>query len=145
MASTDEFWRICDDQGVCHCDWRLTIYGCEEEDQLRAMYIALAVVSGLVGVLGEAFHNFVFSIHDAYTYISCTQLLWYYTIESSISNSKSLICGRGIRGLSPSSQWACLEQYLTCVGTTPKICQHVVLKIQQPFRSTNGTRYYSGD
>ncbi|CDS03581.1 hypothetical protein LRAMOSA00983 [Lichtheimia ramosa] len=50
MASTDEFWKICNDDGVCHCDWRLTIYGCEEEQQLRAMYIALAVLSGLVGV-----------------------------------------------------------------------------------------------
>lgn len=59
MASTDEFWKICNDDGVCHCDWRLTIYGCEEEQQLRAMYIALAVLSGLVGVFGKPLHSFV--------------------------------------------------------------------------------------
>lgn len=90
MASTDEFWRICDDQGVCHCDWRLTIYGCEEEHQLRAMYIALAVVSGLVGVFGEAFHNFVFSIHDAYIYISCTHSIYGIIPSSRQSQTTNL-------------------------------------------------------
>lgn len=85
MASNEEFWRICDDQGVCHCDWRLTIYGCEEESQLRAMYIALAVVSGLVGVFGEPFHNFVSRsmtlIHIQYISFAAFMVLYHRVVN----------------------------------------------------------------
>ncbi|KAJ8661317.1 hypothetical protein O0I10_003067 [Lichtheimia ornata] len=50
-ASYDGFWKICDDNGVCHCDWRLTVYGCEEEQHMVPFYIALAAFSGLVGTM----------------------------------------------------------------------------------------------
>lgn len=46
------FWRYCDADGVCHCDWRLTITGCEEHNALKVIYIVNAVVSGLVGLVG---------------------------------------------------------------------------------------------
>lgn len=52
-ASYDGFWKICDDNGVCHCDWRLTVYGCEEEKHMVPFYIALAAFSGLVGTMGK--------------------------------------------------------------------------------------------
>ncbi|KAI8140304.1 hypothetical protein BJV82DRAFT_671734 [Fennellomyces sp. T-0311] len=45
-----EFWRICDDKGVCHCDWRLTATGCEEESALKIMYIINAVASAFLTV-----------------------------------------------------------------------------------------------
>ncbi|KAI7850626.1 hypothetical protein BDC45DRAFT_518082 [Circinella umbellata] len=43
-----EFLRICDDSGICHCDWRLTIHGCEEESALKVVYIVDAIASGLL-------------------------------------------------------------------------------------------------
>ena len=47
-----EFLRICDDTGVCHCDWRLTIHGCEEESALKVIYIVDAIASGLLAATG---------------------------------------------------------------------------------------------
>ncbi|KAI9316337.1 hypothetical protein BX666DRAFT_1949550 [Dichotomocladium elegans] len=56
-----DFWKICDGQGNCHCDWRLTIYGCYEEEHMRPLYIALAAVSGLVGLgaTGLLYHRVI--------------------------------------------------------------------------------------
>ncbi|KAI9322284.1 hypothetical protein BX666DRAFT_1893461 [Dichotomocladium elegans] len=48
-ATADGFSRICDENGICHCDWRLTIYGCEEEVHMRPFYISLAAISGVIG------------------------------------------------------------------------------------------------
>lgn len=47
------FWRVCDDQGVCHCDWRLTLGNCEENEAMYIMYIINAVWSGLVSIIGN--------------------------------------------------------------------------------------------
>ncbi|KAI8139574.1 hypothetical protein BJV82DRAFT_672544 [Fennellomyces sp. T-0311] len=50
----DEFWRICDDSGKCHCDWRLTVTGCEEESAFKAMYIVNGIASGILAVAASA-------------------------------------------------------------------------------------------
>lgn len=47
MSQHSTFWRVCDDSGVCHCDWRYTIDDCEEEKIARSVYTATAVVSGI--------------------------------------------------------------------------------------------------
>ncbi|KAG2223138.1 hypothetical protein INT45_005694, partial [Circinella minor] len=44
-------WTVCDVDGICHCDWRLTAKGCEQEDTVKIIYIINAVISGLVGLL----------------------------------------------------------------------------------------------
>ena len=46
-------WTVCDVDGICHCDWRLTAKGCEQEDTIKIIYIINAVISGLVGLLGK--------------------------------------------------------------------------------------------
>lgn len=46
MSQNSTFWRVCNDLGVCHCDWRYTIIDCEEEKIARSVYIATGVVSG---------------------------------------------------------------------------------------------------
>lgn len=47
------FWRICNDEGVCHCDWRLTLGDCEEDVPMRIIYIINAVLSGLGSAFGK--------------------------------------------------------------------------------------------
>ncbi|ORX62527.1 hypothetical protein DM01DRAFT_1379204 [Hesseltinella vesiculosa] len=47
----DIFWRKCDDTNICHCDWRLQVYGCQESGVIRLMYIGNAVLSSIFGVL----------------------------------------------------------------------------------------------
>ncbi|KAI9493193.1 hypothetical protein BDB00DRAFT_388888 [Zychaea mexicana] len=42
-------WAVCDTDGVCHCDWRLTAHGCEQDDTMKTIYIVNAVLSGIVG------------------------------------------------------------------------------------------------
>ena len=44
--------RHCNDGGVCHCDWRLTIYDCEEANAMYYVYIINIALSGLVVAVG---------------------------------------------------------------------------------------------
>ena len=44
--------RYCSN-GVCHCDWHLTIFNCEEESALRIINIVLIVISGLGMAIGK--------------------------------------------------------------------------------------------
>ncbi|KAI8883689.1 hypothetical protein K501DRAFT_183885 [Backusella circina FSU 941] len=46
-----KFWLICEDN-VCHCDWRYSIVGCDEEYYARIFYIVTAVTSGLLAIIG---------------------------------------------------------------------------------------------
>ena len=48
-----EYIRLRDDDGVYHCDWRLTISNCPEEQVLRVMYIVEAIVSAVFVLLGN--------------------------------------------------------------------------------------------
>lgn len=43
--------RHCFD-GVCHCDWRLTIYGCEETNAMWWIYLVNIILSALVITVG---------------------------------------------------------------------------------------------
>ncbi|KAF7727795.1 hypothetical protein EC973_007026 [Apophysomyces ossiformis] len=45
------FWRICDNEQRCHCDWRLTITHCQEQQAMKIMYIGQASLSGVVAVI----------------------------------------------------------------------------------------------
>ena len=45
------FWRVCDEAGVCHCDWRYTIYGCEEETIAKILYTITAIITGLLATI----------------------------------------------------------------------------------------------
>ncbi|KAG2218098.1 hypothetical protein INT45_000021 [Circinella minor] len=45
------FWRICDDEGNCHCDWRLTLGDCYEDAPMRIIYIINAIGSAIVTVI----------------------------------------------------------------------------------------------
>ncbi|KAI9260617.1 hypothetical protein BDA99DRAFT_560685 [Phascolomyces articulosus] len=47
------FWRICDDEGNCHCDWRLTLGDCYEDTPMRIIYIINAIGSAIVTVIGR--------------------------------------------------------------------------------------------
>ncbi|KAI9274331.1 hypothetical protein BDA99DRAFT_497176 [Phascolomyces articulosus] len=44
-------WTVCDVDGVCHCDWRLTASGCEQQETIKIIYIVNAALSGFVGCL----------------------------------------------------------------------------------------------
>ncbi|KAI8141442.1 hypothetical protein BJV82DRAFT_176264 [Fennellomyces sp. T-0311] len=49
-----ELWRICEEDGRCHCDWRLTAYGCDDEESTFInIYIVNAAVSGIVGLIAS--------------------------------------------------------------------------------------------
>ncbi|KAJ8655640.1 hypothetical protein O0I10_008729 [Lichtheimia ornata] len=48
------FWRICDDNGNCHCDWRLTLGDCAEDQAMRIIYIINIIGSAVVSVIGIA-------------------------------------------------------------------------------------------
>ncbi|ORX57369.1 hypothetical protein DM01DRAFT_1333995 [Hesseltinella vesiculosa] len=50
--NTTTFWRICDSQGVCHCDYRLTIYHCVEQDDFYKMNLAVIIATALGLVAG---------------------------------------------------------------------------------------------
>ncbi|KAG2235780.1 hypothetical protein INT48_001006 [Thamnidium elegans] len=58
MSQESTFWRVCNDVGECHCDWRYTIYDCKEETIAIAVYIATAIVSALctVALAGILYH-----------------------------------------------------------------------------------------
>lgn len=47
------FWRICDDNGNCHCDWRLTLGDCDENDAMHIIYIINIIGSAIVSVIGN--------------------------------------------------------------------------------------------
>lgn len=51
MSQESTFWRICDDFGKCHCDWRYTIYDCEETEIAKILYLITAVLSGVLSVV----------------------------------------------------------------------------------------------
>lgn len=59
MSQKSTFWRVCNDAGVCHCDWRYTIYDCKEEKSAIPVYIALAIVSGICVIvfIGILYHR----------------------------------------------------------------------------------------
>lgn len=46
------FWRICDENGVCHCDWRLTLTQCEEHSAFYYMHVADIIIAGLAALGG---------------------------------------------------------------------------------------------
>ena len=52
-------WTVCDEDGICHCDWRLTAKGCEQENTIQIIYIINAVISGMVGLLGNIIYIFI--------------------------------------------------------------------------------------
>lgn len=55
MQADYSFWRTCNSQDAqCHCDWRLTVYHCEETDTIRWIYVGNATASGVVGVIGNS-------------------------------------------------------------------------------------------
>jgi hypothetical protein len=58
MESSYSLEQHCYDN-VCHCDWRLTLYGCVESQAVRIIYIFNIVISALVSVVGKA-HNGVY-------------------------------------------------------------------------------------
>jgi hypothetical protein len=53
MQANSTLWRSCDLQKRCHCDWRLTVYDCEETEAIRWIYINNAILSALVTVIGS--------------------------------------------------------------------------------------------
>lgn len=53
MQANSSLWRSCDLQKQCHCDWRLTVYDCEESEAIRWIYINNAILSALVAVVGN--------------------------------------------------------------------------------------------
>ncbi|GAA5804840.1 hypothetical protein HPULCUR_010348 [Helicostylum pulchrum] len=59
MSKESTFWRVCNDAGECHCDWRYTIYDCKEETVAIAVYIATAIVSALctIALAGILYHR----------------------------------------------------------------------------------------
>ncbi|KAI8341918.1 hypothetical protein BC941DRAFT_466819 [Chlamydoabsidia padenii] len=52
MQANQSFWRSCNRQKQCHCDWRLTVYDCEETEAIRWIYINNAIASAVVGAIG---------------------------------------------------------------------------------------------
>ncbi|KAI7861119.1 hypothetical protein BDC45DRAFT_552418 [Circinella umbellata] len=62
LVEQPEYARLCDDDGVCHCDWRLTISNCSEEKALRIMYIVEAIASGVFALLGMACMGVAFHV-----------------------------------------------------------------------------------
>ncbi|KAI8149713.1 hypothetical protein BJV82DRAFT_589027 [Fennellomyces sp. T-0311] len=47
--------RVCAD-GVCHCDWRITLQDCEESIAMWYINVLNVAISGLTAVLGELSH-----------------------------------------------------------------------------------------
>lgn len=45
------FWKVCDNFGNCHCDWRYTIYGCQEESIAKILYIITTIISGILAAV----------------------------------------------------------------------------------------------
>ena len=53
MENQPQYQRLCDDDGVCHCDWRITLSDCPEERPLRIMYTVEAVASVVFALLSN--------------------------------------------------------------------------------------------
>ncbi|KAG2176232.1 hypothetical protein INT43_005466 [Umbelopsis isabellina] len=53
-------WRVCDNnpEGVCHCDWRLTINNCAEEKVMRIIYIINVALSSLTVIFGKCYYDY---------------------------------------------------------------------------------------
>lgn len=51
MSQESTFWRVCDNFGICHCDWRYTIYDCEETEIAKILYLITAIISGILSVV----------------------------------------------------------------------------------------------
>lgn len=119
-ASYDGFWKICDDNGVCHCDWRLTVYGCEEEKHMVPFYIALAAFSGLVGTMGKCLcSNSTTTITSSSNKIlihAILQLPSSVIIASSSWIRPYLIVVLAFQGPSRSNRWSSSVQRLTYVS-----------------------------
>lgn len=83
---TSTFWRPCDENGICHCDWRLTIYYCEEEPAMKYIYIVNAVLSGFVGFVGRCRE-----VTEGICILNCICCVFYsmYTSLSSRRQSKA--------------------------------------------------------
>ena len=64
------FWRICDDEGNCHCDWRLTLIDCYEDAPMRIIYTINAVGSAIVTVIGTYHSQIIPSSISVYSYTS---------------------------------------------------------------------------
>ncbi|KAI8993699.1 hypothetical protein BDB01DRAFT_777201 [Pilobolus umbonatus] len=45
------YWRPCDENGVCHCDFRFQIFDCVESEPLRQLYLATGITSGVLTVV----------------------------------------------------------------------------------------------
>lgn len=120
-ASYDGFWKICDDNGVCHCDWRLTVYGCEEEQHMVPFYIALAAFSGLVGTMGKCLcinsnNNNNNTSSSKILIHAILQLPSSVTIASSSWIKPYSIVVLVFLGPSRSNRWSSLVQRLTYVS-----------------------------
>lgn len=51
IQQNSTFWRVCDNFGNCHCDFRYTIYECQETTIMKAFYITVAAVSFILGIV----------------------------------------------------------------------------------------------
>lgn len=51
MSQESTFWRVCDNFGICHCDWRYTIYDCEETEIAKILYLVTAIISGILSIV----------------------------------------------------------------------------------------------
>ena len=59
MENQTEYQRLCDDSGVCHCDWRLTLSDCPEEKPLRIMYTVEAIASVIFALLSNKTQKYI--------------------------------------------------------------------------------------
>lgn len=53
------FWRICDNFGQCHCDFRYTVSHCQETHTGRILYIITAITSVVLGFVNLAILYFL--------------------------------------------------------------------------------------
>ncbi|KAG2219430.1 hypothetical protein INT45_010621 [Circinella minor] len=95
-----EYIRLRDDDGVYHCDWRLTLSNCPEEQVLRVMYIVEAIVSAVFVLLGMAcmvgaFHVGIFEFGWLCIFSAITCYL--FGIAHTLSNSSKVIYENWIR------------------------------------------------
>jgi hypothetical protein len=67
--------RFCVD-GVCHCDWRLTIVGCVESDALRIIHLVNIGLSAFAVVLGTKFRKMKLSTFNGYVYTDLTIIFY---------------------------------------------------------------------
>jgi hypothetical protein len=51
METSHSLGRHCYND-ICHCDWRITLYGCIESDAAKTIHILNISISGLASVIG---------------------------------------------------------------------------------------------